>query len=164
MTGGVIAGCVAGLVGICRLWLWIVLLVTVRSFSCRLLFGRSVRIVVAVGFVVLRLVLREFGRVGERRGMTPETRAHLRAQAEHPDARVVSIAAGDLLELLDATEWRPIATAPADERDVDTWCPRRGIVRRIADGDWWRAHVLSGAVPTHWRPLPEPPPGAEGGR
>lgn len=96
--------------------------------------------------------------------MTPETRAHLRAQAEHPDARVVSIAAGDLLELLDATEWRPIATAPADERDVDTWCPRRGIVRRIADGDWWRAHVLSGAVPTHWRPLPEPPPGAEGGR
>ena len=50
--------------------------------------------------------------------MNPITRAHLRAQANGPDEHAVSIAPGDLLALLDATEWHPIEIAPQDRTKV----------------------------------------------
>lgn len=73
-------------------------------------------------------------------------------------------------------EWRPIETAPKDERFVDLWVEVSGVYIRITDC-WWCPErstwlvgpgnwdgpediVSQGGTPTHWMPLPpQPPPG-----
>ena len=84
--------------------------------------------------------------------MTPITRAHLRALAAAPDAHAVSITPGDLLELLDVTEWHPIETAPRNGTRV---------LVCFQDGTCW-VYWFYGVgdylnYVTHWRPLPSPP-------
>ena len=96
------------------------------------------------------------------------TRAFLRSKASHPGALVVEIAAGDLLALLDATEWRSIETAPKDGNRVHLWWDRWAdfpIDGRFINGEWVSLHAISTDAgdngPTHWRPLPAPPQGGE---
>ena len=104
--------------------------------------------------------------------MSPAARAYLRAQAERYEAGILICAAADMRELLDATEWRPIATAPrdgtrlllywfgscgADEIQVGRW-ENPGI------GDYpgyWVDGYGGSCEPTHWRPLPPRPSVAE---
>jgi hypothetical protein len=57
-------------------------------------------------------------------------------------------------------QWQPIETAPSDGRAVLVY---RGnydqmIVMREADGEWWRMSGDLRGTPTHWMPLPPPPP------
>jgi hypothetical protein len=70
--------------------------------------------------------------------------------------------------------WKPIETAPKDETTVDLWvkttdsrefgfrltnahyCPEEGNWL-INAGGLEGYEELTGAIATHWRPLPEPP-------
>lgn len=85
------------------------------------------------------------------------------------DMLSTDIGEGELLEaadaLIDAAErelWRPIADAPRDGRELDLW--QGGISFR---GYWSEANRRwthlerrdPGCEPTHFRPLPPPPPG-----
>ncbi len=92
--------------------------------------------------------------------MNPITRAHLRAQASGPDAHAISIAPGDLLALLDATEWHPIGIAPQDRTKVLVYSKEVGYAI-----DWFHLTLspLTGWLQgvTLWCPLPPPP--AKGG-
>lgn len=68
---------------------------------------------------------------------------------------------------LDATEWRPIETAPKDGTPVDLWVESVELMRYpqcvYRDGKWFSNFGPLGQSsplrvrPTHWRPLPEPP-------
>lgn len=75
----------------------------------------------------------------------------------------------DLINVLkDATEWRPIETAPKDGSEVECWCPDRGVRVLFWDCEeysprWWLvggAPMTSASYePTHWRKsLPAPQP------
>lgn len=80
-------------------------------------------------------------------------------------------------------KWQPIETAPKDETLVDLWCRRSwnppDKYERCCDMYWCTTHKIYRSVknrhyverlwdprrggphliPTHWRPLPEPPEG-----
>lgn len=59
-------------------------------------------------------------------------------------------------------EWQPISTAPPNNVDVLV-CLNNGrgsifIARTHGTGQWWSDGLLRIPTPTHWMPLPEPPP------
>lgn len=62
--------------------------------------------------------------------------------------------------------WRPIETAPKDGTLVDLWVCDGSVGDRLADCQWlggkwfWRYPTASevSSTPTHWQPLPPPPP------
>jgi hypothetical protein len=71
------------------------------------------------------------------------------------------------------SEWQPIATAPKDGKPFFAWCVERGpfdpASREFADIASWvgsdetgRFASSTGAIPTHWLPIPAPP-GREAG-
>jgi hypothetical protein len=63
-------------------------------------------------------------------------------------------------------EWRPIETAPDDGRVVLAWVRfpsgngNWNILQRDIDGEWLddNGDRLAPYEPTHWMPLPDPPP------
>lgn len=69
------------------------------------------------------------------------------------------------------SEWQPIETAPMNGTWVMIYCPG-GIGVAVAaymtlDIDWWHIdngkdeYPVRGPAPTHWMPLPDPPPEAK---
>jgi hypothetical protein len=86
--------------------------------------------------------------------LTPERRAELRALAVEGSN---IIRPDEIIELLDATEWRPIESAP--DRGVILTHSHQGF--RIASSESsWGWITVSGrwtTYPTHWMPLPTPP-------
>lgn len=68
--------------------------------------------------------------------------------------------------------WQPIETAPKDGTKIDLWVhfPEHDEAHRVADAFWdlededWNLHgwlvrqFKFTPQPTHWMPLPEPPP------
>lgn len=62
-----------------------------------------------------------------------------------------------------ATDWQPIATAPKDGTRVLLWWPHwreYPVTGRYFHGEWDCIHKCEGddVPPTHWMPLPDPPP------
>jgi hypothetical protein len=70
-----------------------------------------------------------------------------------------------------STDWRPIDSAPRDGTRVDLWVVFETGARRATDthfdtdlGEWWvsdhhhAGHYVPRPRPTHWMPLPDPPP------
>ncbi len=62
------------------------------------------------------------------------------------------------------SEWRDISTAPKDGTEVLVFIPRRlGALYAAASNptgvQWWSR--LGEVKPTHWMPLPSPPPDQE---
>ena len=78
----------------------------------------------------------------------------------------------DLLAAVRAREgWQPMATAPKDGTPVLLWWPYWANVRPLVgwwqnNGGWqsWEASDEDAKPPTHWRPLPSPPDGAQEGQ
>lgn len=59
-------------------------------------------------------------------------------------------------------QWQPIETAPKYEGNGHPWIlVYNGMAEivelKLSDGDWWR-NMGSNCPPTHWQPLPSPPP------
>jgi hypothetical protein len=68
--------------------------------------------------------------------------------------------ASALRQLLSATEWKPIETAPGLDGNnrILVWSskhpPSDQVQIRLADGEFWRREKVG---PSHWMPLPLPP-------
>ena len=56
--------------------------------------------------------------------------------------------------------WQPVETAPKDDTDVLVLCEDGGILIGCHCGTkWWIEQTrFEERKPTHWMPLPEPPP------
>ena len=69
------------------------------------------------------------------------------------------------------TEWKPIETAPKDDKQVPLWNPDNPHGEWPYMGVWdairqaWTVHVDGQIIyPTHWMPLPDPPTAEEEAR
>ena len=60
-----------------------------------------------------------------------------------------------------SSAWQPIETAPKDETEILAWDGEKRYVAYFWGDSWW-SHGDDGgdffAYPTHWQPLPSPPP------
>jgi hypothetical protein len=62
------------------------------------------------------------------------------------------------------SDWQPIETAPKDRTGVLVYRPKMRGSDRIqirVPSDWCGPTCCPHAEPTHWMPLPEPPPRAK---
>jgi len=61
-----------------------------------------------------------------------------------------------------ADGWRDIESAPEDGVELLCYVPRVGVAACLWYGGRWYDRQSSVQRPTHWQPLPPPPPGARG--
>lgn len=55
--------------------------------------------------------------------------------------------------------WQPIDTAPKDGTEFLGWFPGSTVmIWWMGQGGVWGNDFWEGEAPTHWMPLPEPPP------
>jgi hypothetical protein len=80
---------------------------------------------------------------------------------EHPSAVDTDKARGGVLDVDFGHGWSPIETAPKDWTWIVCWADHYGIVRWDAHCHGWYDDMMGRWLPTHWMPLPKPPPPAD---
>lgn len=100
--------------------------------------------------------------------ISPAIRAYLRQLVSNPDLETVGISSSHLRDLLDATEWRPISTAPKDGTRILVYAAEREglpafqcVAAWHTDGGWCVDELREA---THWHPLLAPPGGSDDAR